>query len=168
MPWTASKSHTCAMATNLQDEKNTNPSRSKRRPTGAHPLQDLRTPAALLEAQRLKQILGCVEEQALFGSVFGSVIRFQVASLLTEYSILTVSDIATLTDTKIAFASYHVHRLREIGLVSVTHIGRDRFVRFRHEEAMHITQSFTALANSLARICNSRVNDENKASAGSL
>lgn len=148
--------------------KRTRSSRSKWRSAEVHPLQGLRTPAALLEAQRLKQVLGRVEQQALLGSVFGSVIRCQVLSLLTEYPSLTISDIATLTDSKVAFASYHVRRLREIGLVSVTRLGRDGFVRLRHEEVTHITRSFTELAASLARLCSSSADHESKALGSSF
>lgn len=116
-------------------------------------LRKLRTPAALLHSRQVERALEQASKLEMLGRINHSSIRCQILSLLAECQILTVSDLATLTDSKIALAAHHTYWLRDAGLVSVTRLGRDNFVRLRHEDLSQIYRALLSTADTLARIC---------------
>ena len=88
-----------------------------------------RLKVAQYDAQRLRRVMDDAQRQARIATVLASPLRCATLSLLSTYPVMSVGDVATLTETTLALASYHLRQLEAEGLVSIAKAGREHHVR---------------------------------------
>lgn len=105
-----------------------------------------RVRAAQFDAQRLGTIMAAAQRQARIANVLASPLRCATLSLLSASPAMSVSDIATLTESTLALASYHLRQLEAEGLVSIRKAGREHHVRLNAEAFRSMIRSLGTLA----------------------
>ena len=81
------------------------------------------------DAERLRGVMEHAGRQARIATMLASPLRCATLSLLSDGAVLSVGDVATLTQTTPALASYHVHQLAAEGVVTIEKSGREHHVR---------------------------------------
>lgn len=73
-------------------------------------------------------------------NAFPNPVRGQILMYVAQFTALTVSDLATLTDTSVSLMSLYVRKIGEDGWVCVESIGRERHVRMASEHRLQIVE----------------------------
>lgn len=105
-----------------------------------------RVRAAQFDARRLDAIMAAAQRQARIANLLATPLRCAALSLLSACPVMSVSDIATLTESTLALASYHLRQLEAEGLVSIRKTGREHHVRLNPEAFRSMIRSLGALA----------------------
>lgn len=105
-----------------------------------------RVRVAQYDAGRLRRVIDDAHRQASLATVLASPFRCATLSLLSTHPVMSVGDIATLTETTLALASYHLRRLETGGLVTIEKSGREHHVRLRVGAFVDMLRTLNRLA----------------------
>jgi DNA-binding transcriptional ArsR family regulator len=105
-----------------------------------------RVKVAQYDAARLRRVMEAAERQAHIATVLASPLRCATLSLLATCPVMSVGDIATLTETTLALTSYHLRQLEAEGLVTIEKSGREHHVRLDLDTYLDMIRTLHSLA----------------------